>query len=89
MMCILFLGLLQTANMYKVDLPLNQSIEKAVERRRFAETVRKARIFNTRLRVMGVDVDALHQQVQEKKHQKDMEQRRDQYFGKFGSSHTV
>uniref|UniRef100_A0A3P8UIU2 RIB43A-like with coiled-coils protein 1 n=1 Tax=Cynoglossus semilaevis TaxID=244447 RepID=A0A3P8UIU2_CYNSE len=73
--------------MYKVDLPLNQSIEKAVERRRFAETVRKARIFNTRLRVMGVDVDALHQQVQEKKHQKDMEQRRDQYFDKLGEYH--
>nr|XP_046251663.1 RIB43A-like with coiled-coils protein 1 [Scatophagus argus] len=66
--------------MYKVDLPVDQSIEKAVERRRSAETVRKARIFNTRLRVMGLDTDALNQQVQEKKNKQDMELQRDKAF---------
>lgn len=68
--------------MYKVDLPVDQSIEKDVERRRSAETSRKARIFNTRLRVMGLDLDALNQQVQEKKHQQHMEVQRDKAFGK-------
>ncbi|KAM4563443.1 RIB43A-like with coiled-coils protein 1 [Odontesthes bonariensis] len=66
--------------MYKVDLPIDQSTEKAVERRRSAETARKARVFNTRLRVMGLDLDALHHQVEVKKHQQDMEKQRDKAF---------
>ncbi|XP_008288851.1 RIB43A-like with coiled-coils protein 1 [Stegastes partitus] len=68
--------------MYKVDLPVDQTVEQAVERRRAAETARKSRVFNTRLRVMGLDLDALNQQVQEKKHQQDMEKQRDQSFDK-------
>ncbi|XP_034552540.1 RIB43A-like with coiled-coils protein 1 [Notolabrus celidotus] len=73
--------------MYKVDLPIDQSIEKAVQRRRSAETARKARVFNTRLRVMGLDTDALNQQVQEKKHQQNMEMQRDQAFEKLRICH--
>ncbi|KAF1390519.1 hypothetical protein PFLUV_G00058900 [Perca fluviatilis] len=73
--------------MYKVDLPVEQSLEKAVERRRSAETARKARIFNTRLRVMGLDLDALNQQVQEKKHQQNMEIQRGNAFDKLGEYH--
>lgn len=72
---------LETINMYKVDLPLDQSKEKVVEARRSAETARKARIFNTRLRVMGLDLDALNQQVQEKKLIQNIEKQRDQAFG--------
>lgn len=68
--------------MYKVDLPVDPSIENAVKMRRSAETARKARIFNTRLRVMGLDLDALNQQVQEKKHHQNMEKQRDKAFGK-------
>ncbi|XP_037629984.1 RIB43A-like with coiled-coils protein 1 [Sebastes umbrosus] len=68
--------------MYKVDLPVDQSIEKAAERRRSAETARKARIYNTRHRVMGLDLDALNKQVQEKKHQQNMELQRDKAFDK-------
>lgn len=71
-----------TVKMYKVDLPLDQSVEKAVERRKSAEAARKARIFNTRLRVMGLDTDALNQQIQEKKHLQNMELQRDKAFGK-------
>ncbi|XP_074537447.1 RIB43A-like with coiled-coils protein 1 [Halichoeres trimaculatus] len=73
--------------MYKVDLPLDQSIEEAVERRRSAEAARKARIFNTRLRVMGLDTDALNQQIQEKKHQQNMELQRDRAFDKLRMCH--
>ncbi|XP_034732938.1 RIB43A-like with coiled-coils protein 1 [Etheostoma cragini] len=73
--------------MYKVDLPVEQSLEKDVERRRSAETARKARIFNTRLRVMGLDLDALNQQVQEKKLQQNMEIQRGNAFDKLGEYH--
>lgn len=69
-------------NMFKVDLPVDESTEKAVERRRAAETARKARIFNTRLRVMGLDLETLNQQVQEKKHQQNMEKQMDKALGK-------
>lgn len=68
--------------MYKVDLLLDKSTENAVETRRAAEAARKARIFNTRLRVMGLDTDALNRQIQEKKRQQDMEKQRDKAFGK-------
>lgn len=67
--------------MYKVDLPVDQFTEKAVARRRSAEKERKSRILNTRLRVMGLDLDALNQQVQEKKHQQNMERQRENAFG--------
>ncbi|KAM6928589.1 RIB43A-like with coiled-coils protein 1 [Lycodopsis pacificus] len=73
--------------MYKVDLPVDPSIENAVEMRRSAETARKARIFNTRLRVLGLDLDALNQQVQEKKQQQNMEKQRDKAFDKLREYH--
>ncbi|XP_034028265.1 RIB43A-like with coiled-coils protein 1 [Thalassophryne amazonica] len=59
--------------MYKMNLPVDDDIDKAVERRRSAEAARKARVFNTRLRVIGLDVDALNQQITEKKHQQEVE----------------
>ncbi|CAB1452632.1 unnamed protein product [Pleuronectes platessa] len=82
-------GPLETVNMYKVDFPVDQSAEKAVERRRSAESARKARIFNTRLRVMGLDTDVLNQQVQEKKHQQNIERQRDKAFDKLREYHDV
>lgn len=62
---------------------LNENLckDKAVEMRRAAETVRKARIFNTRLRVMGVSTDVLNQQVEEKRRLQEMERSREQAFG--------
>nr|XP_033484620.1 RIB43A-like with coiled-coils protein 1 isoform X2 [Epinephelus lanceolatus] len=73
--------------MYKADLPVDQSIEKAVERRRSAETARKARIYNTRLRVLGLDLDALNKQVQEKKHQQNTELQWEKAFDKLREHH--
>lgn len=68
--------------MDKVDLLLDKSTDKAVKTRRSAEAARKARIFNTRLRVIGLDTDALNRQIQEKKQQQNMEKQRDKAFGK-------
>lgn len=65
-----------------MNLPADKSIEKAVARRRSAETARKARIFNTRLRVMGIDTNALSKQVEDKKQRQNMEMQCDKAFGK-------
>ncbi|KAM9855224.1 RIB43A-like with coiled-coils protein 1 [Aulostomus maculatus] len=73
--------------MLQVDSPVDQAIAKAVERRRAAETARKARIFNTRLCLMGLDTDALNQQVQDKRHQQNLERQRDQAFDKLRRNH--
>ncbi|KAK9954144.1 hypothetical protein ABG768_016240 [Culter alburnus] len=63
--------------MYKVDLPVDESVQQAVERRRAAEAERKSRIFNTRNRVIGVDLRALHKQQEEKRERLEMEKQRD------------
>ncbi|XP_077369134.1 RIB43A-like with coiled-coils protein 1 [Festucalex cinctus] len=73
--------------MYKVNFPVDQSIETAEERRQAAEAARKARIFNTRLRVMGLDLDALNKQTQEKKHREEMERERDKAFDRLRRKH--
>lgn len=73
---------LETEKEPKMNLPSDQSMEKTMERRRSAEAARKARIFNTRLRVMGVDTNALGKQVEDKKHRQNMEVQYDKAFGK-------
>uniref|UniRef100_A0A3B3WZ81 RIB43A-like with coiled-coils protein 1 n=1 Tax=Poecilia mexicana TaxID=48701 RepID=A0A3B3WZ81_9TELE len=72
--------------MYKVDLPVDDSKDKVVEARRSAERARKARFFNPRLRVMGVDLDALNQQVLENKHKRSCEKLRNRDFGNYKHS---
>lgn len=77
-------GFSPIGRMQSFDLPEDQATLKAVERRRSAESARKARIYDTRLRVMGLDVDALNQQVEEKRRRQNMEILRDETFGKIG-----
>lgn len=67
--------------MYKADLPADESVLRAVERRRAAEAERKNRIFSTRTRVIGVDPRALHKQREEKQEQQEMEKQRDMVHG--------
>jgi len=67
--------------MYKVDLPVDESEQRAVERRRAAEAERKSRIFNSRSRVIGVDVPALHKQQDDKRDRLEMEKQRDMAHG--------
>ncbi len=68
-------------NMYKADLPPDESVLRAVERRRAAEAERKNRIFSTRTRVIGVDPRALHKQREEKLEHQEMEKQRDMAHG--------
>jgi len=66
--------------MYKLDLPLDQKQQAAIERRRNQELARQSRIFNAKIRTIGVDVDAINQQVQDKKRREDRERLRDEAF---------
>lgn len=69
--------------MYKLDLPIDLKEAAAIERRRNQEEQRKARIFNSKTRVIGVDEQALKQQIKDRKQQEDREKRRHEAFGKF------
>ncbi|NXG21325.1 RIBC2 protein, partial [Grallaria varia] len=52
----------------------------AVQRRREQELLRRGRIFNARLRTIGIDKDALDVQVKERKIQEAIEKARDEKF---------
>lgn len=49
------------------DFPIDYKLEASIRHRRILETQRKARIFNPRQRIIGLDVDGLDQQVHDKK----------------------
>ena len=71
--------------MFKTDDdPEDRFRERAAERRRTAEAERKARIFSTRSRVLGLDLSRLNQQVEERQLQRDAERQREHAFGKQG-----
>lgn len=66
--------------MYKLDLPINLKEASAIERRRNQEEQRKARIFNSKTRIIGVDEQALKQQVKDRQQQDEREKRRHEAF---------
>ncbi|ESN91169.1 hypothetical protein HELRODRAFT_90340 [Helobdella robusta] len=66
--------------MYKIDVPIDYKESAAIERRRQQEEERKARIFNARVRQIGVDEEVLSQQIRDKKQMQDAEKRRQQAF---------
>ncbi|XP_038162146.1 RIB43A-like with coiled-coils protein 2 isoform X1 [Cyprinodon tularosa] len=57
--------------MFNGELISERVARESVERRRKREMERKERIFNDKLRTMGVDKDALDMQMQEKKRQEE------------------
>ncbi|KAK3519127.1 hypothetical protein QTP70_018854 [Hemibagrus guttatus] len=66
--------------MYKVDVPMDESSMKNVERRRAAEVARQKRIFSSRNRMIGLDVHALEQQVAERRSRKEAERQREMAY---------
>ncbi|XP_020667724.3 RIB43A-like with coiled-coils protein 1 isoform X1 [Pogona vitticeps] len=66
--------------MYKVDLQTDVKEAAAIEARRNREKQRQSRIFNTRYRTMGVDVEGLKGQVEERKLRENAEKERDEAF---------
>lgn len=67
--------------MYKVDIPLDYKEVAAIERRRIQEEQRKGRIFNSKARQIGVDVNVLEKQIQDKKQMQMTEKMREDAFG--------
>ncbi|CAG5118410.1 unnamed protein product [Candidula unifasciata] len=61
--------------MYKLDLPVDYKEAAAIERRRAMEEERKSRIFNAKVRQIGVDKQALDQQIFDRKQMEDYERR--------------
>ncbi|CAF3435467.1 unnamed protein product [Rotaria sp. Silwood1] len=68
--------------MYKLDLPIDLKEKAAIERRRRAEKERQGRIFNAKYRQIGVDKEALDQQIQDRQWMEDLEQKRAAAFAK-------
>ncbi|XP_046363465.1 RIB43A-like with coiled-coils protein 2 [Haliotis rufescens] len=66
--------------MYKLDLPVDYKEASAIERRRNVEEQRKSRIFNARVRTIGIDPQALEQQARDKQEQEEYERRRHEAF---------
>lgn len=66
--------------MYKLDLPVDLREQAGIERRRRLEKERQGRIFNNKHRIIGVDKNALEQQVRDKYFMEEMEQKRSQAF---------
>lgn len=67
--------------MYKLDLPVDLAEQAAIERRRRLEKERASRIFNNKHRLIGIDKEALDQQINDKKFMEEMEQKRSEAFG--------
>ncbi|RKP01548.1 hypothetical protein CXG81DRAFT_25760 [Caulochytrium protostelioides] len=68
--------------MYKVEIVTKQDAltEAALERRRRLEAERKQRIFDTKTRVMGLDLAALNAQVDERRSERQRDAQRDAAF---------
>lgn len=66
--------------MYKLDLPLDLKEAAAIESRKKREKERQDRIFNAKVRTIGVDLDALDKQVKTRKILEDTEKARDDAF---------
>ncbi|XP_065196154.1 RIB43A-like with coiled-coils protein 2 [Sycon ciliatum] len=66
--------------MYKLDLPVDQKETRARERRRLQEEERKKRIFNPKSRTIGVDVNSLEAQAEERSRQRTLDKQRDEAF---------
>lgn len=66
--------------MYKLDLPVDMKESAAIERRRNRELQRQSRIFNARVRTIGIDLNALNEQVQDRTRREVEEDRRHNAF---------
>ncbi|MEE6477610.1 hypothetical protein FKM82_011570 [Ascaphus truei] len=67
--------------MYKLDLPVDLNEAALREKRKNAELQRQSRIFNSNVRSIGVDVNALDVQVHDKKIQEEIERKRQDAYG--------
>ncbi|XP_030070944.1 RIB43A-like with coiled-coils protein 2 [Microcaecilia unicolor] len=67
--------------MYKLGVPVDRKEAAVLERRRNAALQRQSRIFDCKIRTIGIDKDALDIQVNNRKIQKETEKRRHELYG--------
>ena len=72
--------------MYKLDLPVDYREASAIERRKNMEEQRKSRIFNAKTRLIGIDLQAVEQQIKDRKQMEYMEDQRSKAYGKPSNS---
>jgi len=63
------------------DLPAFDLEQQAIQRRRKMNEERNKRIFDPKVRTIGIDYDALDTQIREKEGQKQMERERNMEYG--------
>nr|XP_042907776.1 RIB43A-like with coiled-coils protein 2 [Parasteatoda tepidariorum] len=68
------------SNNMALNLPLDEKLTASINRRRIVEEQRKQRIFNSKVRQIGIDVEALNWQVHDSKFQRAKEEERDRKF---------
>ncbi|XP_060792986.1 RIB43A-like with coiled-coils protein 1 [Neoarius graeffei] len=66
--------------MYNMDVAADERSMKAVEQRQAAEAERKKRIFNAKKRLIGLDIQALEQQVAERRKWEEAERQREMAY---------
>jgi hypothetical protein len=66
--------------MYKLDLPLDKKEFQALEARRQRELQRQSRVFNAKVRTIGIDLQAVQEQERCRRMQEEMERRRHEAF---------
>ncbi|KAI8896834.1 RIB43A-domain-containing protein [Globomyces pollinis-pini] len=64
--------------MYKVEVISDRIEQEAINRRKKLDADRKERIFNPKVRILGVDLKALDQQIDIKNHISDVERKRNE-----------
>nr|XP_006219322.2 RIB43A-like with coiled-coils protein 1 isoform X1 [Vicugna pacos] len=67
--------------MFKTNVPPDPKEVAAIEARRNREKERQSRVFNVRTKVMGVDVEALNSQVEERKLRETTERSKEAAYG--------
>ncbi|XP_029455918.1 RIB43A-like with coiled-coils protein 2 [Rhinatrema bivittatum] len=66
--------------MYKLDIPVDRKEAAVLERRRNAEVQRQSRIFDCKIRTIGIEKDALDIQVNDKRIREETEKRRQELY---------
>lgn len=73
--------------MYKVEIIPSEKFDvDAIGRRRNAEALRKERIFHPKMRIMGVDTDALKTQIEQREYLEEVERKVDAAYHKSGET---
>merc|ERR1712226_768851 len=70
----------KSIKMYKLDLPIDKKEFEAIEARRQRELQRQSRIFNAKVRSIGIDLQAVQEQERDRRMREEVERRRHEAY---------